>query len=84
MPTPKFELPPAPTGVLPWQKFAKPAPTEHGPRIAVVIDDAGLDHHRTARIIALPAPLTISFLTYGEGLGPQVRAASAALLPRGS
>jgi polysaccharide deacetylase 2 family uncharacterized protein YibQ len=77
LPTPKFELPPAPTGVLPWQKFAKPGPTEHGPRIAIVIDDAGLDHHRTARIIALPAPLTISFLTYGEGLGPQVRAASA-------
>jgi polysaccharide deacetylase 2 family uncharacterized protein YibQ len=77
-PAPKLQLPPAPTGVLPWQKFAKPAPTETGPRIAIVIDDAGLDHHRTARIIALPSPLTVSFLTYGEGLAPQVRAASQA------
>jgi hypothetical protein len=77
-PTPKYELPPAPTGVLPWQKYAKPTPAETGPRIAIVIDDAGLDHRRTARAIALPAPLTISFLTYGEGLLPQVKAASAA------
>ncbi len=75
---PRLQLPPAPSGVLPWQKYAKPAPGEAGPRLAVVIDDAGLDHHRTARIIALPGPLTISFLTYGEGLAPQVRAASAA------
>jgi len=77
-PTPKLELPPAPTGMLPWQKFAKPTPSEAGPRIAIVIDDAGLDHRRTARIIALPSPLTVSFLTYGEGLAPQVRAASQA------
>jgi polysaccharide deacetylase 2 family uncharacterized protein YibQ len=76
--TPKLQLPPAPTGVPPWQKFAKPAPVEAGPRVAIVIDDAGLDHHRTARIIALPGPLTVSFLTYGEGLGTQVRAASQA------
>lgn len=75
---PRPHLPPAPTGVLPWHRYAKPAPIEAGPRLAVVIDDAGLDHHRTARIIALPGPLTISFLTYGEGLAPQVRAASAA------
>ncbi len=78
IPAPKFQLPPAPTGMLPWQKFAKPAPVETGPRVAIVIDDAGLDHHRTARIIGLPGPLTVSFLTYGEGLGPQVRAASHA------
>ncbi|MCD6074117.1 MAG: uncharacterized protein K0Q70_1000, partial [Rhodospirillales bacterium] len=78
VPAPRLQLPPTPTGVLPWQKFAKPTPVETGPRVAIVIDDAGLDHHRTARIIALPAPLTVSFLTYGEGLGPQVRAASSA------
>ncbi len=77
-PTPRVQLPPAPSGALPWQKYAKSVPVETGPRVAIVIDDAGLDHHRTARIIALPGPLTISFLTYGEGLTPQVRAASAA------
>lgn len=78
LPQPRLELPPAPTGVLPWQKYAKPTPVETGPRVAIVIDDAGLDHHRTQRIVALPGPLTVSFLTYGEGLGPQVRAASSA------
>jgi polysaccharide deacetylase 2 family uncharacterized protein YibQ len=77
-PVPRLQLPPAPTGTLPWQKYAKPTPIETGPRVAIVIDDAGLDHHRTARIIALPGPLTVAFLTYGEGLGPQVRSASAA------
>ena len=53
-------------------------PAASGPRVAIVIDDAGLDHARTARMIALPGPLTISFLTYGDGLVPQVRAARAA------
>ena len=77
-PKPTLQLPPAPTGTLPWQKFARPTPGATGPRLAIVIDDAGLDHARTARVIALNGPLTISFLTYGEGLTPQVKAASAA------
>ena len=80
--SPKAVAPPplalAPGGTPPWQKNAVTAPTQSGPQVAIVIDDAGLDHPRTAKAIALPGPLTISFLTYGEGLEPQVKAATAA------
>lgn len=70
--------PPASQTVPPWQLHALPDVPTPGWKVAIVIDDAGLDHYRTARTIALPAPLTISFLTYGEGLIPQIRAARAA------
>ena len=49
-----------------------------GPKIAIVIDDAGLDKKRTAAVIGLMAPVTISFLTYGEGLPEQARLAREA------
>ncbi|MDC0196242.1 divergent polysaccharide deacetylase family protein [Gammaproteobacteria bacterium] len=49
-----------------------------GPKIAVVIDDAGLDNKRTASVIGLRSPLTISFLTYGENLTEQVKMARKA------
>ena len=49
-----------------------------GPRIAIVIDDAGLDLKRTAAAINLIAPITISFLTYSKGLREQVRLARKA------
>ena len=49
-----------------------------GPKIAIVIDDAGLDKKRTAAVIGLTAPVTISFLTYGEGLPEQARLARKA------
>lgn len=64
----------------PWQRFAAaiPAGTEDKPRIAVVIDDLGLDRRRTARTIALPAPLTLAFLPYAEDLARQSAAARRA------
>ena len=49
-----------------------------GPRIAIVIDDAGLDKKRTAEVINLTGPLTISFLAYGRGLPEQVKLAKNA------
>ena len=49
-----------------------------GPKIAIVIDDAGLNQKRTAAVIRLTGPLTISFLTYGNNLPEQVRAARTA------
>ncbi len=36
--------------------------------IAVVLDDLGLNRAGTNRAIALPAPLTLAFMTYAEGL----------------
>ena len=55
-----------------WLRFAVPVPALHGrPHIAIVIDDLGLDKRRTERTIALPAPLTLSFLGYATEL-PQL------------
>src|SRR5579885_1457874 len=46
-----------------WIRNAVPAPAQDTrPRIAVAIDDVGLDRARSARAIALPGPLTLSFL----------------------
>lgn len=49
-----------------------------GPQIAIVIDDAGIDRRRTAQVIKLPGPLTISFLTYAGALDKQAAAAKKA------
>jgi polysaccharide deacetylase 2 family uncharacterized protein YibQ len=67
--------PPPPSALGPrsdqpmWLRFAVPTPALHGrPHIAIVIDDLGLDKRRTERTIALPAPLTLSFLGYATDL----------------
>jgi uncharacterized protein len=55
-----------------WLAYAVPAPDTDGrPMIAIVIDDVGLDRANSARAIALPGPLTISFMTYAEHLDQQ-------------
>jgi polysaccharide deacetylase 2 family uncharacterized protein YibQ len=62
-----------------WQKFAVAVPDAAGrPRIAIVIDDLGVDKARTARTIRLRGPLTLSFLTYAGGLKELTAAAKAA------
>ena len=43
--------------------------------VAVIIDDMGLDRRRSAQIVALPGPLTISFITYADHLPEQAAAA---------
>lgn len=43
-----------------------PAPPS-APLVAIVIDDVGLDRAAAARAVALPAPVTLSFLSYAEG-----------------
>ena len=45
------------------------------PKIAIVIDDLGIDKPRTARAIKLKGPLTLSFMTYASGLAKQTQAA---------
>jgi polysaccharide deacetylase 2 family uncharacterized protein YibQ len=55
-----------------WRRFAVPAPPAGDrPRVAVVIDDLGLDRRRTAAVIRLPGPLTLSFMTYAQDLAAQ-------------
>src|SRR5256885_2682860 len=62
-----------------WIRNAVPAPArDTRPRISVVIDDVGIDRQRTARAIALPAPLTLSFLPYAMDLPRQTEAAHKA------
>mgnify|MGYP000454068429 CR=1 FL=1 len=66
-------------GQAAWRQFALAAPETGGrPMIAVVIDDMGLDRKRSARIVALEGPLTLSFLTYAKDLREQGRSARAA------
>ncbi|MGE0255516.1 MAG: divergent polysaccharide deacetylase family protein [Alphaproteobacteria bacterium] len=48
------------------------------PLIAVIIDDMGVDQRRSARAVALPAPLTLSYLSYADNLPSQTAAARAA------
>lgn len=48
------------------------------PVVAVVIDDMGINQRRTADMTKLKAPLTSSFLTYGQRLNAQVEKASEA------
>jgi hypothetical protein len=69
----------APGAVAAWLKNAVPAPASPAKaRIAIVIDDLGLDRARTALAVALPGPLTLSFLAYAGNLPQQTDAARRA------
>lgn len=62
-----------------WQRFSVPsAPADGRPAIAVVIDDMGVDRRRSARIVALPGPLTLAWLPYARDLPGQTAAARSA------
>jgi uncharacterized protein len=65
LPTPQPPTPKEPA----WLRFAVPvAPAGGRPLVAVIIDDLGLDRRRTAEVIGLPGPLTLSFMTYAQEL----------------
>lgn len=62
-----------------WRRFAVAAPPTAGrPMIAVIIDDMGVDRRRSERAVALPGPLTLSYLTYARDLTQQTAAAHRA------
>jgi polysaccharide deacetylase 2 family uncharacterized protein YibQ len=70
-----------PSGVQPaWLRFATTAPVDvrDKPRVAIVIDDLGLDRARTERVIALAPALTLSFLAYSGDLPRLTEAARRA------
>lgn len=75
-------LPPAdaaPGGnVAAWIRYAAPATATARPRIAVVIDGLGVDREATARAIALPPAVTLSFVAYADDLADQTAAARGA------
>ena len=66
---PPLASPTRPPGDPPWRRYAAPAPPPDGrPRVAVVIDDVGLNRALAERTIALPGPLTVAMLPYGHDL----------------
>ncbi len=89
VPTPEPVIAPAPataptatapaTVVRPrWQRYAvaHPARVER-PAITIVIDDLGVVHPATERVIAMPAPLTLSWFPFARNLVSQVAAGAA-------
>jgi polysaccharide deacetylase 2 family uncharacterized protein YibQ len=71
--SPAMDTPPA------WLRNAVAAPETNGrPMIAIVIDDLGIDRHNADRVVALPGPLTLAFMTYAHDVAGQARAARAA------
>ncbi len=77
---PPADVPPPVVSVAPtWRRNALAfTPVAGKPMVAIVIDDMGVDARRSAKIIALPPPLTTSFLSYATNLAAQARAAHAA------
>ena len=76
-PLPKAPSPPAEPQ---WRRYAVSAAAAVGRiPVAIVLDDLGLDRARTARAMALPAPVTLSFMAYA----PEVRQDAEAARARG-
>jgi hypothetical protein len=48
------------------------------PMIAIVIDDLGLDRGNARRVVRLPGPLTLAYMTYADDVSAQARAARLA------
>lgn len=65
-------------GLPAWQRFAVPVARDGRPKIVVVIDDLGLDRKRSRATVALPGPLTMSYMAYAEDLKSQTAAARRA------
>lgn len=74
------ESPPVGADALPpWRLYAAATQdSQDKPMIAVVIDDMGVDRHRSSRVVALPPPMTVSYLSYAPDLEHQAIAARAA------
>jgi len=61
-----------------WLRNAQAIPDTHGrPIVALVIDDVGLDRKRAERAMRLPAPVTLSFMTYAPEVSVQTHEASS-------
>ena len=67
-----------------WQRFAALAPPAKGrAQVAIVLDDMGLSQFRSDRAIALPRPITLAILPYGnhlDGLVARARTAGHEIL----
>lgn len=62
-----------------WERNAVPAPSPTaGAKIAVIIDDMGMDRRHTKAAIDLPGPITMAFLPYAPEVAAQADQARAA------
>jgi len=61
-----------------WQRYAVARPHQvDRPAITIVIDDLGVVHPATERVVAMPGPLTLSWFPFAKNLPAQVAAAAA-------
>lgn len=75
---PREAMPPATPTKAPWRRYAMARGAPSGrPLVAIVIDDMGVDHKRSLEMVAMPAPLTLSYLTYARNIRKQTAAARA-------
>jgi polysaccharide deacetylase 2 family uncharacterized protein YibQ len=81
-PADEAAAPPAAEAPAPpaWRRYAAAVPegAADKPKLAIVLDDLGPDRTAAERAIALPAPMTLAFLTYADGLPALTRRARAA------
>lgn len=67
-------LPPSPAVTIPvMPEKQEPLAANAHPKIAIVIDDVGVDLKGSERAIKLPAPVTLSFLPYAVRLREQTK-----------
>ncbi len=72
-------VPPHLAGEPAWRKYAVAVPPTGGkPMIAIIIDDVGPSSASARRAIALPPPVTLSFLPYARDIVELTGAARAA------
>lgn len=63
----------------PWLRNAVPFDLDDTKaKIVIVMDDLGLNKRRARRTVALPGPLTLSYMAYAEDLNRQIQQARAA------
>ena len=61
-----------------WLKNALPVILSNKPKIAIVLDDMGIDQQRSYLATQLKGPLTLSYLTYARDLSKQTNQARQA------
>ncbi|WCL52954.1 divergent polysaccharide deacetylase family protein [Gimibacter soli] len=72
---PVAQPPQAVKGVPAWRRNAMASVMTNAPKLAIVIDDLGLQENATDDLIAIPGPITLAFLPYAENLAAQTRRA---------
>lgn len=61
-----------------WRRYAVALPAKaERPAITIVVDDLGVVHPATERVVAMPGPLTLSWFPFARNLPTQVAAAAA-------